>query len=195
MINCREAEKAVICIQKQQVWKSSLEKVCRNWVFLQNFYCFFQQIMKLEVIYGQNLKLVTCNALPATLCDSVLKIPAHSDKSFVFWQRLHRHYCHQLFHELLLRFRHLHLSGLHVTQARHPYQRRGHWRYVTSTGDAVALICTFLGAFAKLRKQKLSFVMSVRLSACENSVPTLRILIEFDTWLFFENLSRKFKFK
>lgn len=138
MINCREAEKAVICIQKQQVWKSSLEKVCRNWVFLQNFYCFFQQIMKLEVIYGQNLKLVTCNALPATLCDSVLKIPAHSDKSFVFWQRLHRHYCHQLFHELLLRFRHLHLSGLHVTQARHPYQRRGHWRYVTSTADAVA---------------------------------------------------------
>ena len=57
--------------------------------------------------------------------------------------------------------------------------------------------CSFVGAFAKLRKVAISFVMStyplVRLSACRNSVPTGRIFMEFDTWLFFENLSRKFK--
>jgi hypothetical protein len=38
----------------------------------------------------------------------------------------------------------------------------------------------FLGAFAKLRKATISFVMSVRPSAWNNSALTERILIKFD---------------
>jgi hypothetical protein len=55
-----------------------------------------------------------------------------------------------------------------------------------------------LRAFAKLRKPTISFVMSVCLSvrtpAWNNSAPTVRIFMKFDTWIFFENISRKFKF-
>jgi hypothetical protein len=47
----------------------------------------------------------------------------------------------------------------------------------------------FLGAFAKLRKAIMSFVMSVRLSvllsAWNNSAPTGRIVMKFDIWAFF----------
>jgi hypothetical protein len=54
----------------------------------------------------------------------------------------------------------------------------------------------FLGKLAKLRKATISFVMSVclsvRPSAWNNSVPTGRIFMKFDFWVFFENLSRKF---
>jgi hypothetical protein len=44
------------------------------------------------------------------------------------------------------------------------------------------LTATFLGAFAKLRKATISFVISVRLSAWNNSAPTGRIFkkCEFD---------------
>jgi len=35
---------------------------------------------------------------------------------------------------------------------------------------------------------------SVRLSACNNSIPIGRIFMKFDIWVFFENLSKKFKF-
>ena len=60
----------------------------------------------------------------------------------------------------------------------------------------------FLGAFTKLRKATISFVMyvclpvrpSVRPSWWNRSAPTGRIFIKFDIWLFFENLSGKFKF-
>jgi hypothetical protein len=56
-----------------------------------------------------------------------------------------------------------------------------------------------LGAFAKLQKVTVSLVMyvcpSFRQSALKNSAPTGWILIKFDTWAFFENLSRKFKFR
>jgi len=45
-----------------------------------------------------------------------------------------------------------------------------------------------------LRKATISFVMSVRLSARNSSVPTGRIFMKFDIWVFSENLSRKFKF-
>ena len=57
-------------------------------------------------------------------------------------------------------------------------------------------VCGFSGAFAKLRKVTISFVMSVRhplhpsvrpsrhLSARNNSAPTGRISTKFDTWLF-----------
>jgi hypothetical protein len=52
----------------------------------------------------------------------------------------------------------------------------------------------FLGAFAKFRKATISFVLSVRPSTWKNSAPTGRIFMKFDIWVFFENLSRKFKF-
>ena len=42
-----------------------------------------------------------------------------------------------------------------------------------------------LGAFAKLRKATITFVMSVRLSTWNNSTPTGRILIKFDSYAFF----------
>jgi hypothetical protein len=52
----------------------------------------------------------------------------------------------------------------------------------------------FLGAFAKLRKATIGFVMYVRLSV-RPSIEQLgspgRILMKFDIWTFFENLSRK----
>jgi hypothetical protein len=50
-----------------------------------------------------------------------------------------------------------------------------------------------LGAFAKLHKATVSFVMSVsdRRSAWNNLAPTGRIFMNFDVWVFFENISRK----
>ena len=55
-----------------------------------------------------------------------------------------------------------------------------------------------LGAFEKLRKAIISFVMhvspSVLLSAWNKSVPTKRIFMKFDIWVFFEKPSLKFKF-
>jgi hypothetical protein len=63
---------------------------------------------------------------------------------------------------------------------------------------------SFLETFAKGRKATISFVISVRLSAWRNSVPTGRIFMTFDVRVyvcmyvfevrFFENLSRKFNF-
>jgi hypothetical protein len=54
----------------------------------------------------------------------------------------------------------------------------------------------FKGAIAKLRKATISFDMSVRpyvcLAAWNNS--TGWILMKFDIWQFFKNLSRKFIF-
>jgi len=46
------------------------------------------------------------------------------------------------------------------------------------------------GRFAK---SEFSFVISVRLSAWNNSASTGRIFMKFDIWLFSENLPRKFK--
>jgi len=45
-----------------------------------------------------------------------------------------------------------------------------------------------------MRKVTISFVMSVRPSAWNNSAPTGRIFIKFDIRGFFENLLRNFKF-
>ena len=50
-----------------------------------------------------------------------------------------------------------------------------------------------LGAFAKLRKATISFVMSVRLSAWSISAPTGPTFMKFYIWAFFENVSGKFK--
>jgi hypothetical protein len=49
-----------------------------------------------------------------------------------------------------------------------------------------------LGAFAELRKS--TFVRHVCASAWNNSASTGRIFMKYDIWMFFENLSRKFKF-
>jgi hypothetical protein len=49
----------------------------------------------------------------------------------------------------------------------------------------------FLGAFAKLRKDTISFVMFVCLSAWENSTPTGWILTKNDIWDFFYTLPKK----
>ena len=46
----------------------------------------------------------------------------------------------------------------------------------------------YLGAFVKWRKATISFVMSVCPSAWNNSAPTERIFMKFDTWVFFKNL-------
>jgi len=51
----------------------------------------------------------------------------------------------------------------------------------------------FLGAFAKFHKATISFVMSVRPSAWNNSAPTGWIFVKFDICEFFEKLSRIFK--
>jgi len=56
----------------------------------------------------------------------------------------------------------------------------------------------FLGAFAKLRKAAISFVMSVRPSAQpppqNNSAHNERAFLKFDIRAFFQNLSTKLKF-
>jgi hypothetical protein len=51
-----------------------------------------------------------------------------------------------------------------------------------------------LSPVAKLRNATITFVMSVCLSAWNNSAPTGRIAIKFGIWGLLENLSRKFKF-
>ena len=50
----------------------------------------------------------------------------------------------------------------------------------------------FLGAFVKLLKATIGFSVSVRPSQRNNSTPTRRIFMKLD--VFFEDLSRKFKF-
>ena len=56
------------------------------------------------------------------------------------------------------------------------------------------LLCTFLGAFAKLLKATTRVVISVRPSAWSNSVPTGLIFVKFVISLFFLNPLRKFHF-
>jgi hypothetical protein len=45
-----------------------------------------------------------------------------------------------------------------------------------------------------LRKTTISFIISVCPSVWNNSAPTRWIFMKFNTWLFFKNLWRKFKF-
>jgi hypothetical protein len=53
----------------------------------------------------------------------------------------------------------------------------------------------FPGSFENSQKTTISFVISIRLSvrssACNNSIPTGRIFIKFYVWVFFETQSRK----
>jgi len=52
----------------------------------------------------------------------------------------------------------------------------------------------FLGAFDKLRKATISFVMTVRLSVTTR-LPLERFFTKFGIYVFFENLSRKFRLR
>ena len=52
-------------------------------------------------------------------------------------------------------------------------------------------ITSVLGVFAKLRKATVSFIMSVRPSAWNNSAPTGQILIQFYVWAFFSKMRRE----
>ena len=61
----------------------------------------------------------------------------------------------------------------------------------------VLLFLFFLGAVAKLRKETVSFVMSVRPSVCPHGTtrnPTGRIFVQFDIWVYLYILLRKFNF-
>ena len=69
------------------------------------------------------------------------------------------------------------------------YLWKGKDRVVTVLDNCVCIyvcvcvrtyMCMFLGAFAKLRKVTVSFVMPVCPSACKNSAPTGRILMKLD---------------
>jgi hypothetical protein len=55
-------------------------------------------------------------------------------------------------------------------------------------------LLALLGAFAKLRKATIGFVVSIHPPALKNWTLIGRILIKIDTLEFFENLLRKFKF-
>jgi len=52
----------------------------------------------------------------------------------------------------------------------------------------------FLDAFTKLQKPTISVLMSLCPSAWNNLAPTGQIFMKFSIWVFFENLSGKFKF-
>ena len=57
------------------------------------------------------------------------------------------------------------------------------------------LLMLLLGAFAKLRKETVNFIMSVRLSVRTEQLGShSRILMKFDVCAFFESLSKKFTF-
>ena len=49
-----------------------------------------------------------------------------------------------------------------------------------------------------VKKKSIRFFVPIRpcfrLSAWNNSIPTGRIFMKFNIWVFFDNLSRKFKF-
>ena len=59
-----------------------------------------------------------------------------------------------------------------------------------SIGNSNAILF-FLGAFTKLLKAAISFVMSVRPSTWNNWASNGRIFMKFDISVFYENLSRK----
>jgi hypothetical protein len=52
----------------------------------------------------------------------------------------------------------------------------------------------FLGTFLKFWKASVSFVLSVQPSTWNNSALTEWIFVKFNIWVFFQTLSRKFKF-
>ena len=75
---------------------------------------------------------------------------------------------------------------------------RVEWDHITLhslfAGNDLFRVSTVLDAFTKWRQATVSFVTSVLSSVLNNSVPTSRIFMKFDIWVFCENLLRKFKF-
>jgi hypothetical protein len=61
--------------------------------------------------------------------------------------------------------------------------------------EVKAEVWVILGAFAKLQKAAISFVVSVRPSEWNNSASTGRIFIKTDIWAFLKNLSCEFDFR
>jgi len=64
-------------------------------------------------------------------------------------------------------------------------------------GSKQAFFSLYLGAFAKLRKATISFVICVRPSVRPHGktrLPLKRVFMKFDIWVFFEKLSTNFKF-
>jgi hypothetical protein len=75
-------------------------------------------------------------------------------------------------------------------------------KYPLNISKIIMLGPYFVGAFVKLRRTNISFVISFRLSvhayarpsAWNDSAATGRIFIKFDIWICLRNLLRKFKF-
>ena len=65
------------------------------------------------------------------------------------------------------------------------------WRHFS---EGILPGTTILGTFTKLQKVTISFVMSVRPTTWNNSVPTGQIVMKFDIGLLFKNLLREVKF-
>ena len=79
--------------------------------------------------------------------------------------------------------------NLHVDRSRSPHTGRSLMRNANRPlfwclHGAKGEIFHFLGLFVKLRKWTITFSMSVRPSACNNSAPTGRIFMKFVTWIF-----------
>ena len=74
-------------------------------------------------------------------------------------------------------------TGTYDTKYYHVEESKLHVKFGT--------IKFFPGELAKLREATISFVMSVRPSTWNNSASTWRIFIKYDTWIFFENVSKK----
>ena len=53
------------------------------------------------------------------------------------------------------------------------------------TWQVIGWTLAFLGAFTKLQKVTITFILSVRLSTQNNSAPTEQIVMKFDTWVIF----------
>jgi hypothetical protein len=93
-------------------------------------------------------------------------------------------------------------SVYHLSSNRRQHVHQKSWYRFRNIGGVITQNTTiqiidhsqFLNEFAKLRKATVTFVMSVRLSAWNNSTATRRIFMKFDISVFFENLFRKFKF-
>jgi hypothetical protein len=65
---------------------------------------------------------------------------------------------------------------------------------MTHVSEGYPYCPVFLGAFAKLRKATISFIMFVRPHVSDNSTSSLRIFKESDISVFLAKLLRKFKF-
>ena len=104
-------------------------------------------------------------------------------KNHIFWDLLMCHWVSHFFDCLTLMIKML--WSFEISGTTHP---------TTLYYNPEDLNLQFLGEFTKLQKATISFMMSVCPFAWNNSAPIGWLLMKFDTLVFFENLSRKFKF-